>query len=103
MWTQHKSPAAVTTGNLTRPALQDRRTKPKVVHITCHLGLEWTAHDVIGPTIFDTNQVVSRGHGSVHDFVPFWGFLAIHFDLGWSFNGDGECPWACLSGVDEEF
>ena len=56
--------------------------------VTCHLGLERTANDVVGPTVFDANQVVSRSHGGVHDFVPFWGFLAIHFNLGWAFNGD---------------
>lgn len=56
--------------------------------VTCHLGLERTAHDVVGPTIFDADQIVSRGHGGVHDFVPFRGFLAIHFNLGWAFNGD---------------
>jgi hypothetical protein len=77
-----------TISNFIRLALQGRREKTKRLLITCHLGLEWTPRDVVGPAIFDTNQVISRSHGSVHDFVPLWDFLAIHFDLGWSFNGD---------------
>lgn len=44
---------------------------------------------MVGPTVFDADQVVSRGHGGVHDFVSFRGFLAIHFNLGRAFDGDG--------------
>lgn len=56
--------------------------------VTCHLGLERAARDVVGPPIFDADQVIPRSHRGVHDFVPFWGFLAIHFNFGRAFDCD---------------
>lgn len=72
------------------------------LHITCDFSLEGTASDVVWSSIFDADQVVSRGHGSVLHLVAFWNLLAVHLHLGWALDGHRQGPGARLSVVNDE-
>lgn len=69
---------------------------------TCDFSLEGTATDVVWSTVFDADQVVPRGHGSVLHLVALWDLLAVHLHLGWTLDGHGQGPRTRLSVVNDE-
>lgn len=70
--------------------------------LTRDSGLEGTARDVVGTSIFDANQVVSRRHGGVLHLVALWNLLAVHLYFRRTLDGDGQGPGASFSVVDDE-
>lgn len=56
--------------------------------LTCDLGLEGAAHDVLGATILDGNEVVARGHRSVRDHVALRTLPTVQLHLGGAIDGD---------------
>lgn len=57
---------------------------------------------MVWSSIFDADQVVSRGQGGVLYLVAFWDLLAVHLDLGWTLDGHSQGPGARLGVVNDE-
>lgn len=79
-----------------------RGTFPPPRTLTCDFGLEGAAHNVLGATILDGNEVVARGHGSVSDHVALRTFPTVQLHLGGAVDGDRQGPRARIQGVDNE-
>lgn len=57
---------------------------------TCDFSFEWTANYVLWPAVFDSDQIVARGHWGVCDLVAFRTLATVHFDLRGPINVDRE-------------
>lgn len=57
---------------------------------------------MIGSSIFNTDQVVPRSHGSVLHLVALWDLVALHFYLGWTLDGYSQGPGTRLGVVNDE-
>lgn len=73
------------TGPHPAPAPQFGHLWPSI--LTCDFGFEGTPTDVIGSSIFHTDQVVPGSHGGVVHLVALWDLLALHFDFGRTLDG----------------
>lgn len=71
-------------------------------HLTCDLGLEGAAADVVRPAVFDADEVSAGSHGGVEHLVALGNLLAVHLHLGRTLDGHGQRPGARLGVVDDE-
>lgn len=76
-------------------------SNPKLPLLTCDSGLEGTAADVVGSSVLDADQVISRGHGSVLHLVALRDLLTLHLHFGGTLNGHRQRPRTPF-GVDDE-
>lgn len=49
---------------------------------TCDFSFKRAAHDVLGSSVFDGDEIVARRHGRVRDLVALWTLAAVQFDFG---------------------
>lgn len=56
--------------------------------LTCDFGLEGAAHNVLGATILDGNEVVARSHGSIGNHVTLRTLPTVELHLGGAVDGD---------------
>ena len=70
--------------------------------LTCDLGFEGAAGDVVGSSVLDADQVVSRSHGGVVHLVALRNLLTVHLHFRWPLDGHCKGPGASLSVVNDE-
>lgn len=71
---------------LSRAQMVMAGTSGKEPRLTCDLGLEGAATNVVGATVLDGDEVAARGHGGVGNTVALGAFLAIHLHFGGPVN-----------------
>lgn len=73
-----------------------------VLH-TCDFGLKRASSDVVGAAIFDSDDVVSRGHWCVVHFKPFGTLLTLHLHLRRALDSDGQRSRSSFGVIDDKF
>lgn len=63
---------------------------------------EWTAGYVRVPGILDCDEIVSRGHRSVREFVAFFNLVTAELDFGGSVDCDSQGTGTSVHCVDDE-
>lgn len=69
---------------------------------TWDLGLERAAHDVLGSSILDRDQIVSGSHGCVGDLVALGTLLTVHFHFWRPVDGHRKSSRASIAGVHDK-
>lgn len=69
---------------------------------TWDFGLKGAAYDVLGSSILDGDQVVSRSHGHVGNFVALGTILAVHLYLGRPVDGHRQSSWSGITRVHDK-
>lgn len=57
---------------------------------------------MVGAAVFDSDDVVSRGHWRVVHFKPFGTLLTLHLHLGRALDRDGQRSWSSFGVVDDK-